>query len=50
MDEPETIADIDAALTYATSQHWRDWYTYIDRLLDQRNEANHGTQSDLVNR
>lgn len=39
MDEQPTIADIDDALTYATTSDWRTWSTYIDRLLDQRLEA-----------
>ena len=34
-----TITDIDAALTYATTDDWRTWYEYIDRLLDQRLQA-----------
>ena len=36
-----TITDIDAALTYATTDDWRTWAEYIDRLLDQRIEVTH---------
>jgi hypothetical protein len=38
-DEP-TITDVDQALTFATdTETWRDWYEYIDKLLDQRLEV-----------
>lgn len=38
MEEREhaTITEIDDALTHATTDTWRDWYEYIDKLLDQR--------------
>jgi len=42
MEEREnaTITEIDDALTHATTDEWRTWYEYIDKLLDQRLEAN----------
>jgi hypothetical protein len=52
MEEREhaTITDIHEALTHATNDQWRDWYAYIDKLLDAHNEATHGTPNrDLVN-
>jgi hypothetical protein len=50
MADKPTITDVDQALTHATTDEWRDWYDYIDKLLDARNEATHGTSNrDLVN-
>ena len=39
MEERITITDVDQALTHATTDEWRTWYEYIDKLLDQRLEA-----------
>jgi hypothetical protein len=39
MEERPTITDVDQALTHATTDEWRDWYEYIDKLLDQRLQA-----------
>lgn len=42
MDEQPTITDIDIALTFATADDvdWRTFYQYVDKLLDQRINAN----------
>jgi trans-2-enoyl-CoA reductase len=34
-----TITEIDDALTHATTEDWRTWSEYIDKLLDQRLEV-----------
>ena len=39
MEERITITDVDQALTHATTDEWRTWYEYIDKLLDQRLEV-----------